>query len=124
MSRIAGETRSAPPTPRIDLSDDAGPDQIRRIDARFDNSDKFVTDRAVEIRITFHDLEICVADPGSQHTNQSFAARLGRSNIGDGSSTIIYAQGLHSFVEIEWIANLLNHESLLYLFSSKIINFE
>jgi hypothetical protein len=67
MPGIAGAAQIAFAAACIDLTYYALPDQMWRIVARLDHTDKLVTDRSVEPGITAHDLEIRVANSRFNH---------------------------------------------------------
>jgi hypothetical protein len=81
VPRIVRKTQCAFAATGVDLTDDAFPNQKRIIVGLFDHAHKLVADRSIESRVTADDLEIRVADPGSDDANKRFAVDSRYRNV-------------------------------------------
>jgi hypothetical protein len=74
MSRVAAKASAASAAARIDLADNTLAQDLRPAGAVLDHADEFMADDARKSGIAADYLKIRIANPGTQHSDECFAA--------------------------------------------------
>lgn len=96
MSRIAGEAEIADAASRIDLADNPAANEFGGVRRGFDHADKLVAESALKTGVSASDLEVGVADAGTQYPDTRFAFATGTGDVVERKTAICNAKSFHS----------------------------